>query len=861
MANAGLDIALHDSYYVVGHFHYVLSMGAIFGIFAAFYFWVSKITGCQYPEWHGQVHFWTCAPLCALLSMLTSGKSTLGSRVIKHPQELGPKGPGEKHEEKRVDATPDCRKDLASYNSMDRLTNLIYYQRLSKQGRMSTGATAYEKATEVFKVRTLRRSYADYSLPYEDMCIITNNSLYTRNDSKVLTNLIDSMRTAGLPKGLKPYGNRVSVVQYIGRDTGHRLYSQVSPSPGESPVGRLNAIRERSLMDPKAEFYGLIGIISKPETLILSYELIKSKPGNMTPGTDSTTLDRVSLEWITSIAKELQAGKFTFQPARRVWIPKPGKPDQLRPLGVASPREKIVQKAIQLVLEAIYEPIFHDNSHGFRPGRSCHTALKSCTHKMVGIKWVIEGDITKCFDTIPHEKLMKILSQKIKCTKTLALLSSALKAGYIDMGNMVPNLVEGTPQGSVISPILCNIFMNQLDEFLEQENKQFNAGKGRRKSKEYRSITNMLARARKDGDVIKIRQLRNLLWKTPVGDPLDPNYKKMIYVRYADDFIIGIIGSKADTIQILERVRRFLLDNMGIKLNMDKTKITHLPSGTVDFLGAEIKGSGHLKGSYVSRFKYKGKNRLISPPLNLRIEAPIKRILEKLTIAGFFAKVNGQYQPTRVGRVFNLDMPDILRYYNNIIRGLLNYFSFADNRSSMGTIIHGLKHSCALTLRSKFKLPSKAAVFKKFGPLLTYKENTTDKRGVKSEKTYHLNVPSNLRRLPFNERFSINEISLPNLHRVFNNKLTASNIWKVCIICGTTPVEMHHLRKIRNLKEKGHADFLLTQMSAINRKQVPLCKTHHDKVHEKLGGLSPAELYNFKLGCHQLINKKNSKGE
>jgi hypothetical protein len=186
-------------------------MGAIFGIFAAFYFWVSKITGCQYPEWHGQVHFWSCAPLCVLISILTKCKCVWGSMTLKHPLELGPKGPSEKQEEKRIDVTPDYIKYPASYHSMDRLTNLIHYQRLSQKGHISTGATVYDKATEVYNDRTFCRSSTKSSLQSEDTCKNNNSIQNTCDGSKVLRNVFGIVRTVGLPNEQKLYGNRISV--------------------------------------------------------------------------------------------------------------------------------------------------------------------------------------------------------------------------------------------------------------------------------------------------------------------------------------------------------------------------------------------------------------------------------------------------------------------------------------------------------------------------------------------------------------------------------------------------------------------------------------------------------------------------
>lgn len=766
LANGGIDIALHDTYYVVAHFHYVLSMGAVFAMFSGIYFWLSKITGCAYPESHGQTHFWLCAPLSALFSKLTWSKRTHEPLVLKHLLELGWKRPGEKQEGKQDERRTSPQELSASYKSMDRLTNLIYYLRLSQEGCMSMVPTACKFVTEIFNSRILCR-FITYS---SSQCEIPDNW----RDSKVLRTSIGLMRTSGLPKEQKFYGDRGLIIPAMIRGPGILMYSTSEPSLNSIPVGLLENIRVNSKKNPNQKLYNLIGAISNPQMLKLANELIKSKPGNMTKGTDNTTLDGVDIGWVENTSTSLQSGKYQFNPARRKWIPKPGK-KQMRPLGIANPREKIVQKAIQLVLEAVYEPIFLECSHGFRPGKSCHTALKSCRVKLNGIKWVIEGDISKCFDTIPHQKIMEILGQKIGCEKTLALISRALKAGTIELGDIVQRTLEGTPQGSVLSPLLCNIFMHEFDLFMKNLSETFKRGKTRRKNPLYRRIANNLHQARLNGEISKIRILRRKLWDTPAGDPFDANFKRLVYVRYADDFIVGTIGSKAETLEILKKIQEFLATKLDLTLNLDKTKVTHFPSKPIHFLGAILRGYGHLKGTFIKKTVWKETIRLHAVPLYIRIEAPIKNILEKLTTAGFFQKTDNRYKPTRVGRLFNLDMPNILSFYNSIIRGYMNYYSFADNRSSLGMIVHGLKHSCALTLKSKFKLNTIAAVFKKFGKNLTYQTETVDKKNKKITKKYSLFIPKDFKRLDLNLRFSTLGYMLPNIYKVWNSKLTKSN--------------------------------------------------------------------------------------
>lgn len=772
------------------HFHYVLSMGAVFGLFAGFYYWIGKISGLQYPETLGQIHFWLCAPFRVLLSKFTRCKCALKTNfALKQLQELYSKEEGEKHEVKRIEIATVYQKGLASYDSMDRLTNLSNYRELSQEGYISPVVTIYKYGTIAFNSRACCSLYPNYPHQSDDpQSKIQSAAL--ENDSKILRNMIGIVRNSGYPKGRKPYGYRTSILPFqMGRDVGNRSYSKLSPS---AALGNIEAIREVSALynNREQKFTSLIGIIADPTVLTLAYELIQK--GNMTfyntkelmtsletqdTSEDDTIFEGASLKlkmkmkWIDKTSKQLQAGQFKFKPSQKlkdlkkvVW-----KNDRLRGKNFLlnirirsfNRYQKVVQKAIQMVLEAIYEPTFDDASHGFRPGRGCHTALKSATYKLKATKWVIEGDISKCFNSISHKGLIDILKKKIQCEKTITLIKSALQAGYIDMSQLKP-----TREGSVLSPILCNIFMNELDLFMGKLKESFEKSIDTHPILSFKrchpqilkEYGHNLAKARKTLNTRQIKIEREVVMETNLvlqslkKKPLDQKYKRCTYIRYADDFIIGLICSKAEAQSILEKVRAFLRDVLGLDLSLDKTKLTHFPSGSVQFLGADLKGP--LKGSYISFFR-NGKKRVFDNKINslflvhlLRIEAPIKKILNRLTTAGFYKKKNDLFYPTRVGRIYNYDMPDILRYYNSIIRGLLNYYTFADNRSSLGMVIHGLKHSCALTLRGKLKAKTKATIFKKFGSKLTYSETISDKKGNKSEKKYRLFIPDTMKRLP-----------------------------------------------------------------------------------------------------------------
>lgn len=560
------------------------------------------------------------------------------------------------------------------------------------------------------------------------------------------------------------------------------------------------------------KFNILIHLIGSKEVLALAYERIKSKPGNISRGSGVETLDGISVDFRDKISKELLAGKFKFSPARRTYIPTPGKSEK-RPLRITSPREKVVQKAVQRVLEIIYEPRFKDTSHGFRPGKGTHTALKDVYLKMKAPVWFREADISECFDSISHKELRKVREKKITCRKTLTLIKSARVAGYVELGGIAQRAIEGTPQGSVLSPLLCNIYMHELDQFIEELKKRFDVGLKRAINPEYNNLVGKIQRRKKNmGDLHSLKVLQIQKRKMPSKDLMDPFYKKMQYIRYADNFFISIIGSYKDAMEMRKEIEEFLKQKRKLNLNRDKTLIKK-STDTAFFLETEIsKKSGTAKvvrtvsNKYVRISGYRSRN------------APIEKILDKLnTKRGMRRGIGSTINALPRRRLTNREHGDILTYFNAVTRGLRDYYTFAANRSARSKVVWMIWKSCAATLAKKYKLPTIKKAVEKFGKNLEDKE---------SGKSFY--IPDTLNRI---NKFATNEVDLSMLHKKWVNKITKSNLNKVCCICGSSPAEMHHLRKIRDLKNRRDLSWFSVQMASINRKQVPLCSEHHKKVH------------------------------
>lgn len=607
--------------------------------------------------------------------------------------------------------------------------------------------------------------------------------------------------------------------------------------------------------------YGnLIQIIGSPPTIQLAYLMIKSNPGRSAKGIDSTTLDGLNLKPLQKISQDVLNGKMKFSPVRRVYIPKPGK-SGLRPLGVSNSREKIVQKAIEMVLTVIFEEVFLDCSHGSRPGRSCHTALKHLQLKIGNAStysWVIEGDIKGCFDNIQHDMIIKGLKRKVDCVGTLTLVKRILKAGYVldkdlkNIGKKKKNVKVyqtniGTPQGIVLSPLFSNIVLHELDEFIEGKLKtEYTKGKKRKANLEYRKLR---YRIKRETDLKKRRVLINECLKVPSKDFYDPDFKRLFYVRYVDDWVILMTGSIKEAKDIRDLVYR-KLQSIGLTLNLEKTHITSLRGNKkCHFLGVDFFIRKNTEKHYkpVSLVK---KNTTIRQRFAPRIilYAPILKLLVKLKDKGFVKRNhNGEFFPTGKTNCVNLTHAQILNYFNSRIRGILNYYSCVHNRNELWSIVRFLNYSCALTLARKFKLKTLAKTFKKFSRDLSFKN--------KEGKVFKIYRPDNLRMLPMNERFKINENYKIDelLSQTWSNSLTRSQFDEPCAICGTLDnIEIHHLRSVKDVRVKTRTYAQWT--GGFLRKSIPLCKNHHVQLHA--GNLSHEDIKRLSMYKGKMHNNK-----
>jgi group II intron reverse transcriptase/maturase len=330
----------------------------------------------------------------------------------------------------------------------------------------------------------------------------------------------------------------------------------------------LSMLGQKSAQNSEYVFDRLYRNLFNPDFYLLAYSTIYAKEGNMTEGVDGETIDGFNTKKVEEIIALLKQETYSPKPVRRTYIPK--KNGTLRPLGIPTFQDKLVQEVVRLLLQAIYEPIFKGTSHGFRPGKSCHTALTQLKTTCKGTNWVIEGDIKGFFDNIDHVKLLEILSRKISDGRFLNLIGKFLKAGYMEF-RYVHNSLIGTPQGGIVSPILANVYPHELDVFMEQTCHQLTTQETtRRRYAPYQELNLERFHARKNGEHERANDILKRMRTMHTQDPFDPNYIKVKYIRYADDFVVMIIGSKGLGEHIREKIRNFLAQELQLELSMEK---------------------------------------------------------------------------------------------------------------------------------------------------------------------------------------------------------------------------------------------------------------------------------------------------
>ena len=609
----------------------------------------------------------------------------------------------------------------------------------------------------------------------------------------------------------------------------------------ETTIKAMNSIAKVSMSGRRVN--GLFRLATNPEVLWKqAYANIYSNKGAITKGVDRNTLDGFSEERVNHLIGLLARREYCPKPVRRTYIPK--KNGKLRPLGIPTGDDKLVQEVVRILLEQIYEPIFSENSHGFRPGKSCHSALRQVKNVWNGTKWIIEFDIKGFFDNINHNKMIEFLEKKIDDKRIIHIIRQMLKDGYAQDWKYNATW-SGTPQGGVISPILANIYLHELDTFMEDMICQFNKGERRKDNPDYKKLCRQM--------IIINRELRELRQKFKEGKPLndarkeilrerreiqkkmrvinsrlhvDSKYSRLRYVRYADDFIIGVIGTRKEAESVMLQVKEYINNVLLLEVSEEKTCIADANDG-VRFLGYDIKTYTSTKTTKIAWGKGTCNRRTISEKMQLHI--PSEKMFQ-------YASKNGYgdmaiFRPKSRPALLRRSDVEILMTYNAEMRGLANYYSLAQGyKTALQRVIGLAQWSFFATLSHKHK----SSIGK-----------VARKMKLSAQSGYELKV--NINGIPKSYRlFRLKDHEPPKIHNsnvdtpwdttrftMTRSELVQRLNANTCEYCGKTGgyMEVHHIKALKDVQ--GKKQLWQQMMCAMRRKTMVLCVDCHNELHRR----------------------------
>jgi group II intron reverse transcriptase/maturase len=555
-----------------------------------------------------------------------------------------------------------------------------------------------------------------------------------------------------------------------------------------------------------------------------AYAKLYRNDGAMTPGVTEETVDGMSVDKMKAIILSLQDGSFTWKPTKRVYIPK--KNGKKRPLGLPTWTDKLVQEVIRSILEPYFEAKFRDSSHGFRPGRGCHTALADCKKKFKGANWFIEGDIKGCFDNIDHDVLIAILRESINDERFLRLIGDMLKAGYLEDWTE-HETHSGTPQGGVISPLLANVYMHKLDEFVENVlQPQHTRGKQRRMNPAYNRHTKAMLKAKQNGNNAGWQRLKVEQRSIPVFKHDDETFRRLQYVRYADDFILSFCGPKAEAEDIKTQLKAFLRDTLKLELSEEKTLITHA-SEPARFLGYDIcvmKDDGQMTATnnHHGTFRKRSINGLV------KLMVPWDKIDEKCREYIIDGRVR-----KRMDQMANEDL-SIVAWYGIVFRGVAEYYCMAHDRArKLAKLKYVMQTSMLKTLAAKHKTSVNVMATK-------YRVEAYDAASDEMHTAYRVKVerPGKYPLIATFGGFSLRRQDKEISDRISRNRNGRTEILErlladKCENCGSEgDCQVHHVRKLAGLlKRKGERPGWVDMMILRSRKTLVLCRTCHTDLH------------------------------
>lgn len=604
-----------------------------------------------------------------------------------------------------------------------------------------------------------------------------------------------------------------------------------------NPTDVLNSLSDKS-KNPKYRFQRLYRNLYNPDFYLLAYKNIYANGGSMTPGVNGITIDGMSSQRIAKLIESLKDRSYQPNPARRTYIAKKNNPAKKRPLGIPSGDDKLVQEVIRMLLESIYEPNFSDASHGFRPQKSCHTALTKIQKTFTGAKWFVEGDIKACFDSFDHHVLIDILHKRIDDEAFISLMWKFLKAGYMEQWQYHMTY-SGTPQGSGMSPILANIYLNELDRYMGEYKARFYKPT-RTANPAHRNMASKIFYYKAKNDKVwddlsveekkecarTLRQMRSEQRKLPTHPVQETSYKAIQYVRYADDFIVGVIGSHEDAKKLKQDLTVFLKEKLGLTLSTEKTKITNTAENA-RFLGYDISVS---RSQDIKRLKNGKRQRVYSGVVQLRM--PLEKWTAKLLEYGAIrikkdesGKERWKTMPR--GKLINRTDIEILSRYNSEIRGLYNYYAIAGNVSTLNHFSSRMKYSMFKTFGSKYRCKVrkiKERYVKNGEFTVAYKT----KSGMKESVYYHDGFRKKTEP-------ALGQVDMLDIYKKYDkpNSLAIRLHTNKCELCGMDcdGLEMHQVRRLKDLNGEQEWERIMLQR---RRKTLAVCPSCHIEIHNSM---------------------------
>ncbi len=590
----------------------------------------------------------------------------------------------------------------------------------------------------------------------------------------------------------------------------------------------LDVLRERGRRGlPCDELYRQL---FNPDLYLMAYGRIYSNHGAMTPGACGETADGMSEAKIGRVIGAIRRERFRFAPVRRTWIPK--KNGKRRPLGLPSWTDKLVGEVVRLLLEAYYEPRFSDRSHGFRPRKGCHTALSEVEHNWTGTTWFIEGDISDCFGTLDHQVLLSTLAEKIHDNRFLRLIEQMLQAGYLEDWIRHATL-SGAPQGGVTSPILSNIYLDRLDRFVETVLiPEYTRGATRRRNPAYREVDNAINRIRKrqqyrkeKTETAEVRELRRQLRRIPAGDPRDPDYRRLRYIRYADDILLGFAGPKAEAERIRTHLAAFLRDELVLELNEEKTLITHARTGAARFLGYEITVQ-HADDKISRGGRIDRGMRATNGKVRLRV--PNSVIREKS--APYLRHGKPAHQP----QLKNLSDYDIVGRFGAEYRGIVQYYLPAGDVWKLDRLRWVMVTAMLKTLAAKHRT-TVTKVARRTQTTITTPHGRRRCFEVSIERSGRKPLVARFGGIPLKRQRKavVNDRPPTPLTRKRGRQLIERLQSGWCELCEQpAEVQTHHVRNLAELVTRGKPQPAWAELMArMRRKTLVVCATCHETIH------------------------------